>query len=64
LEILFSFSKLVFPLFKIEKEEREKAEEKEDVDVSRISIVSNIFGMTWFLDVIHIYGKHPNWIIL
>ena len=48
----------------MEKEEREKAEEKEDVDFSHISIVSNISGMTWFLDVIHIYGKHPNWIIL
>ena len=39
----------------MEKEEREKAEEKEDVDVSRISIVSNIFGMTWFLDVTHLW---------
>lgn len=49
---------------KKEKEEREKAEKKEDVDISRISMYSNILGMTWFLDVIQIYGKHSNWIIL
>lgn len=63
---LFFHSKIYWDRLEREKkkkEEREKAEEK-DVDISHISISRDIFGMTWFLDVIQIYGKHPNWIIL